>query len=99
VEAEAEPSRLCEERQRFRARHFTLVEAIHLFLIGQNPAREEGRQGELGIDDDVSAHVTSLAHQLDQAAHHFGPRFAAGYRTKLRRRNGEETRHQALPES
>jgi hypothetical protein len=42
--------------------------------------------------------VMSLTHKLDQAAHDLRPRLVAGYRPKLCRRNGDETRHQALPE-
>ena len=53
--AETEPHRetlgLVEQRRRLVGRHLLLEEGIDLGLVGHPPAREEGRQRELGEHD------------------------------------------------
>src|SRR5262249_62153551 len=60
VESDLEPLRLLEQRPRLGARHLALVEGVDLRLVAQHPAREERRQRQLGIDDQVEANALRL---------------------------------------
>ena len=56
-----------EQRPRRRIRHLALEPEIGLGAVLVMPAREEGGQRKLGIDDEVGLLRGRLIHQLDHA--------------------------------
>ena len=68
--AHAVPGSPLEQRPRRGIRHFLLEPEIGLGTILVIPAREEGGERQLGIDDEVRPFGLRLIHQVEHARHH-----------------------------
>ena len=72
--AEAQPHavlhRALEQRPRGGVGHLLLEPEIGLGAVLVIPAREEGGERQLGIDDEVGALGLGLVHQVEHARHH-----------------------------
>src|SRR5215472_15369096 len=93
TEAEAEPPSLVEERARLRTRHFPLEEAVDLRLILREPAREEGRQGQLGEHDEIAPMGARPMQVLDEPLDDLRPALPARDRPQLGGPDGDHPRH------
>ena len=63
-----------EQRLRRRVGHLALEPGVDLVLVLHAPAREEGRQRELGIDDEGAAGLPRLLEQREHPRHELLPR-------------------------
>jgi hypothetical protein len=93
MKADAEALGLLEQRSRLLPRHLALEPGVDVALVLEEPAREEGGERQLGIDDKVAAHSLRLPHQRDQPRHDLGSGLAARDRPKLRRAHGDDPTH------
>ncbi len=96
-EADAELGRLVEQRLGLRARHVALEIGVDLRLVGHEPAREEGGERELGIDDEVATHPLRLAHQGEEPGDDVAARLALRNRTELGGADDDGSRHRLPP--
>ena len=83
IEANTELGGEIEERPGLRARHLAFEEAIDLLLVGHPITREEGRQRELGEDDELGAAGMRFAHQRHQPLDDGGTRIGEMDRPEL----------------
>ncbi len=93
-EADAEPPGLGEQGLGLRRRHLLFEEGVDLRLFAEMPAREEGREREFGIGDDIAAVPLGLLHQRQQARDHGRACFRARDGSKLRRSDRHDPRHE-----
>ena len=67
-----------------------LEECVDLVLPLEVPARKEGRERELGIDDEVAAVRAGLPQEREQPRHDLPARLGAGDRAELRGADGDD---------
>src|ERR1700733_12036492 len=89
AEAKADPDFAGEDEQRLRLRprHLALEKTVDLRLILHIPAREERRQRQFRIDNQIASVGSRLAHQVRQARHHLRPGVIFCDRAELARRD------------
>src|SRR5262249_32870831 len=83
IEADAAPGRGLEQRRRRGVRHLALEEALELVLLGDVPAREEGRVRHLRKDDHRRPAIRGAAEQGEEGLDHAFPRLASGNGSEL----------------
>ena len=72
AEADAEPLGLVEQRLRVGVRHRPLVPVVGLGDVVDEPPREERRQRQLGVHDQLDAVGVRVAQQHEQPLDHLG---------------------------
>ena len=87
AEPDTEPGRLVEQRLGVRPRHLGLVERVELLtIVVEIPAREERRERQLGVDDELAPRLGGPVEQHQQplddlvarvASRPIGPSWAA----------------------
>ena len=93
LEPDPQARRGVEERLGRGAWHLALEPGIEFGFVLDPPMREEGREGGLGIDNEIGAHATRLHHHPDQSRHRLLARLAARYRPHLRGSDDQCARH------
>src|SRR6516225_5192492 len=97
VKPDVELTREIKQRSGLGTWHFTLEKAVDLGLIGHPIAREEGRQRQLGEDDELRTPRMSLTHQSDQPADDRAAGVGEMDRAELGDRRFQLTRHNMPP--
>ena len=91
AEADAEPPGLVEQRLSLRVRHRPFVPVVGFGDVVDEPTREERRQRQLRIDDELDPMPCRLVQQIDHPCDHLLAAVIALDRPELRRSDGENS--------
>ena len=97
AEADAEASGFVEEGLGLDRRHLGLEPHVEVGVVLEVPAREERRERELGIDDELGSERVRVVQQGEQPVDDIGPGVVALHRSHLCSSDGDGSTHDGAP--
>src|SRR5262249_14413786 len=87
-----------EQRTSRRIRHFALEPGVDVRLIGHVPAREEGGERKLRVNDEITFFSLGTIEQVEHTPHHRLPAVSLLNWAHLGAANAQHSTHLDLPQ-